>query len=68
MYWNDPASQERLSKLGPLWEKDIFDASTVPSLLRDIQLHGVECFDAVDRLAFMASFGECFIASLQSIF
>lgn len=58
MYWNDPASQDRLSKLGPLWEKDIFDASTVPSLLRDIQLHGVECFDAVDRLAFMASFEQ----------
>ncbi|KAG0706276.1 armadillo-type protein [Suillus ampliporus] len=58
MYWNDPASQERLSKLGPLWEKDIFDASTVGSLLRDIQLHGVECFDVVDRLAFMASFEQ----------
>lgn len=58
MYWNDPVSQERLSKLGQLWEKDIFDASTVPSLLRDIQLHGVECFDAVDRLAFMASFEQ----------
>jgi hypothetical protein len=68
MYWNDPVSQERLSKLGQLWEKDIFDASTVPSLLRDIQLHGVECFDAVDRLAFMASFGECFISLLQFIF
>lgn len=58
MYWNDPASQDRLSKLGQLWEKDIFDASAVPSLLRDIQLHGVECFDAVDRLAFMASFDQ----------
>lgn len=58
MYWNDPASHERLSKLGPLWEKDIFDASTVGSLLRDIQLHGMECFEAVDRLSFMASFKQ----------
>jgi hypothetical protein len=58
MYWNDPVSHERLSKLGPLWEKDIFDASTVSSLLKDVQVHDMECFDTVDRLAFMASFGE----------
>jgi hypothetical protein len=58
MYWNDPVSHERLSKLGPLWEKDIFDASTVSTLLKDIQVHNMECFDTVDRLAFMASFGE----------
>ncbi|KAG2125832.1 hypothetical protein BD769DRAFT_1388294 [Suillus cothurnatus] len=43
MYWNDPASQDCLSSI--VGEGDI-------------QLHGVECFDAVDRLAFMASFKQ----------
>ena len=57
MFWNDATSHQRLQSLPDLWEKDIFDERSVQTLLDDLK-RGQPNLDALDRLAFMASFGE----------
>jgi hypothetical protein len=57
MFWNDATSHQRLQNLSDLWEKDIFDERSVQTLLDDLK-GGQPNLDALDRLAFMASFGE----------
>ena len=57
MFWNDETSHQRLQNLSDLWEKDIFDKRSVRTLLDDLK-RGQPNLDALDRLAFMASFGE----------
>lgn len=56
MFWNDATSHHRLQNLSDLWEKDIFDERSVKRLLDDLE-RGQPNLDALDRLAFMASFG-----------
>ena len=57
MFWNDAASHQRLQNLSDLWEKDIFDKCSIQVLLDDLK-RGQPNLDELDRLAFMASFGE----------
>lgn len=56
MFWNDATSHQRLQNLPDLWEKDIFDEGFVRTLLDDLK-RGQSILDALDRLAFLASFG-----------
>ncbi|KAG8215129.1 hypothetical protein J3R82DRAFT_8591 [Butyriboletus roseoflavus] len=55
MFWNDATSHQRLQNLSDVWEKDIFDERSVQRLLDDLE-RGQPNLDALDRLAFMASF------------
>lgn len=57
MFWNDPRNHDRLQRLSSTWEMDIFDSRSVQSLLAALQLRRTN-LDALDRLAFMASFGK----------
>lgn len=67
MFWNDASSHQRLQELPDLWEKDIFDERSVKRLLDDLK-GGQPNLDALDRLAFMASFGGFYLAFLRCIF
>ncbi|KAI6095040.1 hypothetical protein EDD16DRAFT_784486 [Pisolithus croceorrhizus] len=55
MFWNDPKRHDYLSSLSSTWETDIFDSRSVQSLL-DAQQPMKANLDALERLAFMASF------------
>jgi len=57
MSWNDPRNHDRLQNLSSTWEMDIFDSRSVQSLLATLQLRRTN-LDALDRLAFMATFGK----------
>jgi len=57
LLWNDPRMHDRLQQLSSTWEMDIFDSCSVQSLLAALQVRRTNV-DALDRLAFMASFGK----------
>ncbi|KIK80672.1 hypothetical protein PAXRUDRAFT_225463 [Paxillus rubicundulus Ve08.2h10] len=59
MFWNDPNSHLRLQELSDYWEKDLFDNCSIETLLDDlVQERRQPNLDVLDRLAFMANFGE----------
>ncbi|KAG6369735.1 hypothetical protein JVT61DRAFT_13604 [Boletus reticuloceps] len=58
MLWNDATSHQRLQNMSGMWEKDILDEGCVQTLLNDLS-KGPTNLDAIDRLAFMASFDVC---------
>ncbi|KAI6004737.1 hypothetical protein EDD15DRAFT_1018393 [Pisolithus albus] len=55
IFWNDPKCHNHLSSLSSTWETDIFDSRSVQKLL-DAQQPMKANLDALERLAFMASF------------
>ncbi|KAG9312369.1 hypothetical protein JVU11DRAFT_6742 [Chiua virens] len=56
MFWNDPASHQRLRELTDVWEKDIFDETSIRTLLDDLKEGKSNPDAALDQLAFMANF------------
>ncbi|KAF9239483.1 hypothetical protein BU15DRAFT_46764 [Melanogaster broomeanus] len=59
LLWNDPKSQRHVNRLSHLWEKDVLDDGLIQTLLTNLaESRGEANLDALDRLAFVANFGQ----------
>lgn len=59
LHWDDPEQHKRLSELGKIWEKTLFDKSEAHDLFCQLAPEQLGNARILESIAFMASSGQC---------